>query len=82
MENLVGVHTAGTTTERRAERAVNTFVVRRWQVAGTEARYEIAHIQSGRRTVAAGDAVAAAWIVGFGPDAICPADHPVVARAR
>lgn len=65
MANLT--HGQGAATSgQRPDRAVNIFVVRRWQPAGAEARYEIAHLRSGRRTVAAGDAGAAAWIGGFG----------------
>ena len=82
MEHTVGGRVAELMTGRRAESAVNTFVVRRWQAAGAEARYEIAHLQSGRRTMATGAAGAAAWIGGFGPGTVCPADRPVVARAR
>lgn len=62
MANYSAMQPTGVATERPA---VNIFVVRRWQDAGAETRYEIAHVQSGQRTVAAGDAVAAAWIGGF-----------------
>lgn len=62
MANYLARQSTGVAIERPA---VNIFVVRRWQDAGAETRYEIAHVQSGQRTVAAGDAVAAAWIGGF-----------------
>lgn len=65
MANRVEMQAADATIERRA---VNIFVVRRWQDAGAETHYDIAHVQSGRRTVAADDAVAAAWIGGFAQD--------------
>ena len=63
---------AGATAERGAGRDVNIFVVRRWREAGAEPRYAIAHVRSGRRTVAAGDAGAAAWIGAFGRGAGTP----------
>ena len=78
MMNRLGTQSPGVTTERRA---VNTFVVRRWQAAGAETRYEIAHVQSGRRTVATGDAVAAAWIGGFGQGEPCSAGRLVAEQA-
>ncbi len=82
MEHLAGGRAAEKSTGQRAGRTLNTFVVRRWGVAGAEARYAIAHLQSGRHTVATNDAVAAAWIGGFGPGAVCPADHPIADRAQ
>lgn len=53
---------AGATVPERAGRTVNTFVVRQC-CAGT--RYEIAHLQSGRHTVASDLTSASAWIGGF-----------------
>ena len=62
MANRAELLAVEATIERRA---VNIFVVRRWQDAGAETHFELAHVLSGRRTVAADDAVAAAWIGGF-----------------
>ena len=55
------------TTEkpRSNERPVNTFVVRRWSPDCANERYEIAHVQSGQRTVVTDVSSASAWIGGF-----------------
>jgi hypothetical protein len=52
-------------TPRRDERPVNTFVVRRWPPDCAGERYEIAHVQSGQRTVVADFSSASAWIGEF-----------------
>lgn len=75
MANSVNGQAAETTSAPRPARAVNIFVVRRWQPAGAETRYAIAHVRSGRRTVASGDAGAAAWIGGFGQGEGCPPER-------
>jgi hypothetical protein len=52
-------------TPRRDERPVNTFVVRRWPSDQAGVRYEIAHVQSGQRTVVTDSTSASAWIGEF-----------------
>lgn len=81
MTDGVGIPTMEVATGRRPDRAVNIFVVRSWQPAGAETRYAIAHVQSGLRTVAAGDAVAAAWIGGFGQDEVRPPGRVIAGSA-
>jgi hypothetical protein len=40
-----------------------SFLLRCWRLGAGEERYEVEHIQSGERTVAASPAAAWAWIV-------------------
>ena len=65
-------------TPRRADRPVNTFVVRRWPPDCTGERYEIAHVQSGQRTVVADFSSASAWIGEFSRAAVILASRPAV----
>jgi hypothetical protein len=64
MANLETRRTAAETPTRE-DRAVNTFVVRRWPSDRTGVRYEIAHVQSGQRTVVGDSSSVSAWIGEF-----------------
>lgn len=68
-------------TPRRDDRPVNTFVVRRWPSDRTGERYEIAHVQSGQRTVVADFSSASAWIGEFSRATIGPNGRPDVELA-
>ena len=68
-------------TPRRDDRPVNTFVVRRWPPDRAGERYEIAHIQSGQRTVVADFSSASAWIGEFSRSAVILNGRPTVEAA-
>jgi hypothetical protein len=65
-----------TETPRSSDRSVNTFVVRRWSPECADERYEIAHVQSGQRTVVTDVSSASAWIGEFSRPGVSPKETP------
>ena len=53
------------TTPPAHSRPVNTFIVRRWPPDSAGTHYEVAHVQSGRRTVVADLPAASVWMGGL-----------------
>jgi hypothetical protein len=43
-------------------RRYDSFVIRRWELDGSEARIEVEHLQSGRRATVGSMALAIAWM--------------------
>jgi hypothetical protein len=76
MANTVETRRKATETPRQCDRPVNTFVVRRWSPDRVDERYEIAHIQSGQRTVVTDLSSASAWIGTHSRPAACPCGTP------
>ena len=76
MADLVETRRKPTETPQSGDRPVNTFVVRRWPTDRAGERYEIAHVQSGRRTVVADVSSASAWIGGFSRPVARPSGTP------
>ena len=70
-----------TGTPRHGDRPVNTFVVRRWSPERADERYEIAHVQSGQRTVVTDLSSASAWIGEFSRPGVCPNKTPDLSLA-
>jgi hypothetical protein len=71
-----------TETPRSNDRAVNTFVVRRWSPDRADERYEIAHVQSGQRIVVTDVSSASAWIGEFSRPDVCPDNAPEMDPAK
>ena len=70
-----------TETPRQGDRPVNTFVVRRWPPDRAGERYEIAHVQSGQRTIVTDLSSASAWIGEFSRPGVCPNETPDLSLA-
>jgi hypothetical protein len=82
MAHTVETRRKATETPRSGDRPVNTFVVRRWPPGRAGERYEVSHVQSGRRTLVPEASSASAWIGELSRPAICPSSTPDRSLAR